>query len=197
MAPHRALLIPCQEGTENFSQNLAKSPLKTTLSSLKEDVLCDTINKNLHHVIRSAMKCIDLSRRELSPRKKRLLTHLLTAKTVKEAAEQAKVRLATAFSWLRDPVFKGELDRLRHQILEDVVNQLRASCMRSVETLVELRDNASETVRRGCANDLLEHYKGYTELKDLEARLEIIEQSLKQKDDLWPSNSKLIASKSY
>jgi transposase len=49
---------------------------------------------------------------KLNARQKKIMTYLLSCRTVKEASQKAGVRLATIFKWLKDPEFKAELPTL-------------------------------------------------------------------------------------
>lgn len=122
---------------------------------------------------------------ELNERQKRMLAFLLTCKTIKEASKKAGVRLATVFKWMRDPEFKAELERLREEIIGDVVNRLKIHCMQATEVLVDLLGSQSETVRRGAANDIISHTQSFMTLRDIEGRVEALEQSIKDKGEQW------------
>ncbi|BBI17509.1 Uncharacterized protein NCS13_1_1314 [Neochlamydia sp. S13] len=66
------------------------------------------------------------------------MTYLLSCRTVKEAAQKAGIRLATVFKWLKDPLFKAELDRLREKVISDVVDRLKVYCMQLVMSKIEI-----------------------------------------------------------
>ena len=103
----------------------------------------------------------------------------MSARTVREAAQQAKVRLATLYKWQKLPIFINELNRMREEVLEDVVSTLKTTSLRAVNTLAHLMDNSkSELVRRGSATDILTHCKAFIDLKDLTSRLESLEQQI-------------------
>lgn len=104
---------------------------------------------------------------KLTARQKNIITHLLCCRTVKEASQKAGVRLATVFKWLKDPGFKAELDRLREEVISDVVDRLKVHCMKATDVLVDLMESENETIRRGSANDILNHTHTFGEMREL------------------------------
>jgi hypothetical protein len=121
------------------------------LSLLKNGFNVKNMEKIFFILEVSAMKC-DL---ELNARQKKIMTYLLSCRTVREASQKAGIRLATVFKWLKDPVFKAELDRLREEVISDVVDRLKVHCMKATDVLVDLMESENETIRRGSANDIL------------------------------------------
>lgn len=114
------------------------------------------------------MKC----NAELNARQKKIMTYLLFCRTVKEAARKAGVRLTTVFKWLKDPLFKAELNRLREEVVSNVVDRLKMHCMKATDVLIDLMESENEAIRRGCANDILNHTHTFVEMHELAMRLE-------------------------
>lgn len=127
------------------------------------------------------MECITpiKNQAELNARQKKAILHLLSAKTVKEAAREAKIRLATLYKWMKCPVFRAELERLRSEIVSDTVAQLKVFSLQAVGVLADLMNSSeSEQIKRGCATDILENTRSFIQLRDLEVRLAAIENTL-------------------
>lgn len=84
------------------------------------------------------MKCITPIRNEieLNPRQRKALLYLLSARTVKQAAKESKVRLATLYKWMKIPEFRAELERLRSEIVADTCAQLKVHSLQVVEVLI-------------------------------------------------------------
>lgn len=123
---------------------------------------------------------------ELNERQKKILTYLLTCKTVKEAASKAGVRLPTVFRWLKEPVFKSELERLRSEVISDVVSRLKVNCVQASEVLFALLGSQNENIRLKASNDILTHTQTFMNSRDIEVRLEKLEQSINNKgNDQW------------
>lgn len=133
------------------------------------------------------MKCDS----ELNTRQKKIMTHLLCCRTVKEASQKAGVRLATVFKWLKDPIFKTELDRLREEVISDVVDRLKVHCMKAADVLVNLMESENEAIRRGSANDILNHTHTFVEMRELAMRLDAVEKTIKDRSEPWPSKDSL------
>ncbi len=81
----------------------------------------------------------------------------------------------TFYEWLKNPLFKSELDRLRNELINDAVCNLKANIGKAVNTLVILLDDTNSQVRRGAANDILNHIAKFKELQELEDRIESLE----------------------
>jgi hypothetical protein len=126
------------------------------------------------------MECIELVKKtELTPKQKKAILHLLSAKTIRDASISSGVRLPTLFKWLREPAFRDELDRLRDEVVSDVVGRLKTYSLEAVTVLGDLmKSSKSETIQSRCAKDLLENCRSFIGLKDLEVRLAAIESAL-------------------
>lgn len=128
---------------------------------------------------------------EFNARQKKIMTYLLCCRTVKEASQKAGVRLATVFKWLKDPLFKAELDRLREEVIADVVDRLKVHCMKATDVLVDLMESENEAIRRGSANDILNHTHTFVEMRELAMRLDALEKTIKERSEPWPSKDSL------
>lgn len=116
---------------------------------------------------------------EMNARQRKAILHLISARTVKQAATEAKIRLATLYKWMKCPVFRAELERLRSEIVSDTVAQLKVYSLQAVNVLAELMNTSeSEQVKRGCATDLLENTRSFIQLRDLENRLAALENAI-------------------
>ena len=112
---------------------------------------------------------------DLSPRQMMVIPLLLSCTTIREAAENAKIGQTKIFAWLKDPVFKKELERQRSLIIEMAVNKLKYSMTEAAVTLTELLHSDNDNVRRAASNDILNHVTKFTELFDFEQRLKTLE----------------------
>lgn len=127
------------------------------------------------------MECISFAdhKVELNPRQKKAILHLLSARTVKQAAKEAKIRLPTLYKWMKEVAFKDELERLRSEIVSDTVAQLKVYSLQAVGVLADLMNTSeSENIRRGCAGDILENARSFIQLRDMELRLEALERAV-------------------
>lgn len=116
---------------------------------------------------------------ELNPRQKKAILHLLSSRTVKQAAKEAKIRLPTLYKWMKESRFREELERLRSEIVSDTVAQLKVYSLQAVCVLADLMNTSeSETIKRGCATDILENARSFIQMRDMEIRLEALENAI-------------------
>jgi hypothetical protein len=127
------------------------------------------------------MECITpiKSEVELNPRQRKAILHLISARTVKQAAKEGKIRLATLYRWMKCPIFRAELERLRSEIVSDTVAQLKVYSLQAVGVLADLMNTSgSEQIKRGCAGDILENTRSFIQLRDMELRLAALESAV-------------------
>lgn len=111
----------------------------------------------------------------LSDRQQKALPFFIASSSEAEACRQAKVAKQTYYEWLKEPVFKAELHRLRNLVVEEAIEALKSHANKAVDTLVQLLDGPNPMLRRNVANDVLQHVIRLRELQEVEKRLEVIE----------------------
>jgi hypothetical protein len=111
----------------------------------------------------------------LSARQKKALPFFISSSSEVEACRLSKVSKQTFYEWLKNPLFKSELERLRNELINEAVGNLKANIGKAVNTLVILLDDTNSQVRRGAANDILNHIAKFKELQELEDRIESLE----------------------
>lgn len=112
--------------------------------------------------------------------KQKAIPFLLSCKDYSQASKEIGVSESQIFEWLKDPEFKAELDSLRNEIIEEAVNILKSSTVKAVTALRDLLDSSNEVVRRGVANDILNHVVKFKELQEFENRLTALEVATKE-----------------
>lgn len=116
---------------------------------------------------------------ELNARQRKAILHLLSARTVKQAAKEGRIRLGTLYKWMKDPLFRNELERMRSEIVSDTVAQLKVYSLQAVGVLADLMINSdSDSIKRGCAGDILENTRSFIQMRDMELRLEALEAAI-------------------
>ena len=116
-----------------------------------------------------------LSKRQLST-----LPHILSSPTYEEAARRANISSKQIYEWLKDPVFKSELEKQRNRIVQNAIDILRMNTIKAAEVLAELLSSSNETVKRRAVNDILNQVGKYIELQELESRIAILEEQIKR-----------------
>ena len=113
---------------------------------------------------------------QLTSRQITTLPYFAASASVEAACEAADISRETYYKWLKNPVFKSELDRLRNEIVNDAVNQLKVTTVKAATTLSLLLDrDDNPSVQRAAANDILNHVGRFKELQELQERIEKLE----------------------
>jgi hypothetical protein len=112
--------------------------------------------------------------------KETALPILATCANYSEAARQIGCSREEIYTWLKDPEFKVELERLRTDIVNDAISQLKNNATKATNTLVNLLEDESSQVRLKAANDILNHLGRFMELRELETRLKALEDATRK-----------------
>lgn len=119
---------------------------------------------------------------QLSPRQLKALHFFASSSSIDGACKEAEISRDTYYLWIKQPLFKSELEKLRNEIVNDAINQLKINTTKAATTLVSLLDRSdSPTIQRATANDILGHVIKFMELKELEERLSRLEIELRKK----------------
>jgi hypothetical protein len=116
---------------------------------------------------------IKLSRRQL-----KAIPFLIGSPTYTQGCEKAKINKTTLYKWLKNPEFRTELDRQRSEIVEAAFGMIAQNIEKAVSTLVGLLDTGDDRVKRLTANDIIGHFLKHKELRELEERIERIEERI-------------------
>lgn len=111
--------------------------------------------------------------------KENALVILASSPTYAEAARLLEVDPSTIYEWLKDKDFVARLEQARNFIVSDAINKLKIHTTKAVDTLAFLLDDESPQIRRGAANDVLNHVAKLWELQEIEERLSTIEKMQK------------------
>lgn len=115
----------------------------------------------------------------LSERQIKALPFFAGCSTFEEGCREAKVSKNTFYEWLKQPLFKAELTRLRDEIVADAITSLKSRVSKAVDVLGRLLDqNDNPSLLRGVANDIIGHVIKFKELQEIEQRLDSIERRM-------------------
>ena len=119
----------------------------------------------------------------MEAKQEKALAALLVCPTIAEAAKSARVGETTLFRWLQEPAFQEAYHAARLQVLSAATMQLRQATGAAVDTLKRnlTCGNASAEIR--AAATILEMAYKSAEVEDLAARVEAMEQFLKQQQE--------------
>jgi hypothetical protein len=115
---------------------------------------------------------------KLSRRQLKAIPFLVGSPTYTQGCDKAKINKATLYKWLKQPEFKAKLDRQRNEIVEAAFDMIAQNIEKAVSELIGLLDTGDDRVKRLTANDIIGHFLKHKELKDLEQRIERIEERL-------------------
>lgn len=117
----------------------------------------------------------------LSPRQLKALPTLAATSNCNEACKQARLSRDCYYKWLKQPLFKAILDKMRNEVIQEAVMQLKLGAVKAASTLVKLTDREDNpSVQRAAANDILSHVVKFQEQQELEERIAILEETIKR-----------------
>ena len=116
----------------------------------------------------------------LTARQSRIIPYLLAAPSLEEGCKRARVSKVTVYGWLKQEVFRHELKRQRDELIERALDSLKANVSKATETLVELLDSETESIRARAAEDIIEFAQKALEHEELERRIQALEEKLIQ-----------------
>jgi len=115
---------------------------------------------------------------KLTTKQAKAIPVLLAARSYEAGCKKAKVSKTTFYTWMQDEGFAAEFDRQRNEIIEVAFGMIAQNIEKAVTTLVGLLDSKNERVKRLTANNIIGHFLKRKELKDLEERIQRIEERL-------------------
>ena len=104
---------------------------------------------------------------KLTARQAKAIPALLAAPSYDKGCKKARISRTTLYTWLKEPVFKDELERQRDEIAAEAFGVLTQSLTKAVETLVSLLDNKDDRIKRLTAKDIIDFIIRHKENKDL------------------------------
>jgi AcrR family transcriptional regulator len=116
----------------------------------------------------------------LTAKQATVIPYLLAAPSFEEGCKRAGVSKTTAYTWLKEEIFRQELRRQRDELIERALDSLKANVSKATETLVKLLDSESEPMQARAAEDIIEFAQKAFEHEELEKRIEALEERLLQ-----------------
>jgi hypothetical protein len=110
-----------------------------------------------------------------------LLTALASGASVKEAARLTGIGERTAHRRLEDPIFQERISDMRSEFLSAAVGRLSETAMEAANTLRDLLNSQSDSVRLSAARAILEFAPKLRESVELERRMTEIEAEVLKK----------------
>ncbi len=111
----------------------------------------------------------------LSQRQLVALPYIVAEPTISEGARAAGIARMTLTRWMRDPVFREELERVRRNIAEFAFNELEGLTIKCVVRLQQLLDDPDPNVRHRALKTGLSTALTFRDQKEVQHKLELIE----------------------
>lgn len=111
----------------------------------------------------------------------RIMQALLTQPNITKAAEAAGVAPRTMRRYLADKEFSDEYEARRKALVQDATDQLKKALASAVDTVHEIMTKGANSEKLTACRTILEYCLKYTELYDIAARLDAVEEVLKDR----------------
>ena len=113
--------------------------------------------------------------------KERIMQALLSQPNAKKAAEAAGVTTRTVRAYLANKEFSDEYEARRKALVQDATDQLKKALSSAVDTVHEIMTKGANSEKLTACRTILEYCLKYTELYDIAARLDAVEEVLKDR----------------
>lgn len=123
--------------------------------------------------------CREMSENALSPKQHRAISALLTCNGITEAAAVAEVDPRTIGRWLKQPAFRAALTAAESDLIDGATRRLlrlQDGALQVVEGFLDAASTAPEGVKLRAALAALDHLLKLRSLRDIEQRLQALEQ---------------------
>src|SRR6266853_5664616 len=112
-------------------------------------------------------------------KKEEAIAALLTQRNVEEAAHATGIGTQTLLRWLKKPEFQVAYREARRAAFSQSIARLQQASSAAATTLLKimLDVNAPASTRVRAADSVLDHAKQAIELKDIEARVALLEEA--------------------
>lgn len=118
----------------------------------------------------------------ITGKQEKLITCLLTERTIEQACQKAGVGVVTYWRWMKQPAFLRAYRTSRRGILEGVVARLLGLTVAAVDCLERNLDCENPSVEIRSAALILDQAVKGIEVLELEGRIETLEALMKDKE---------------
>jgi hypothetical protein len=119
-----------------------------------------------------------------SRKEEQFIAALLTNPSIEAAAKSVGIGNATAWRWMQDPNFATQYREARREVMRHATARLQEAAREAVECLRDVqRTGESESARVSAARTILEQALKAADLEDVQERLDVLEQAVKNKDE--------------
>lgn len=117
---------------------------------------------------------------KLSEKQRNAIPKLISMPTISEGIKAAGISRKTYYAWMKQSVFKDEIEKQRNVIQKAALLALEQGMIKAVEGLTTLCDSQDNTTKRLACKDVLTFSFKYGENKRISERLAAIEEQLEK-----------------
>ena len=114
----------------------------------------------------------------LSPRQAAALPYIAAEATLSDGARAAQIAKSTLMRWMRDPIFRAEVERIRQNIADLAYSEIEGATLKGVLRIVQLLDHPDPGVRLRAGKTILATAMAVRRDKDIVLRLETLDNAL-------------------
>jgi len=118
---------------------------------------------------------MDNNEHNLTEKQLKTITKILESKSIVEGVKSARISRTTFYEWLKDPNFKGELERQQREIVSMALRDLKLCTSEAVAVIRKLLKAENERVRLNAAMSIIDNVSKFMEYEEIERRLEVLE----------------------
>lgn len=116
---------------------------------------------------------------KLSPIQLKAITILLSGQTKRRTCDELDIGESTLMAWLRDPLFREELEKRQNEVFEEACGRLKVTICRSIDVMSALLSSEDEAIQFKAAGKIIDSALRVKEILDIEPRLRALEESTK------------------
>ncbi len=114
----------------------------------------------------------------LTQRQALAMPYLASGASLAEAAQALSVHRSTLHRWMKDPIFRDELERVRRDAINLAYAELQGIALKSVSVLADLLDDPSPRVRNMAARTALHNAVKVKEARENHHRLDLLDRAI-------------------
>ena len=120
---------------------------------------------------------------KLSRNQEKAIAALITCNSIPAAAESIGIGEVTLWRWLKIEKFKAAFREARYEVVTQAIVKLQTNLTKAIDTLMEIAEDceAPASARVTAARTIIDQSLRAIEVEDLEARIYLLEQAVKDK----------------
>jgi ACT domain-containing protein len=118
---------------------------------------------------------VDEIEQKLTEKQKKAIVLIIEAKSISEGVKKSGISRTIFYEWMKTPQFKLEFIRLRKEVIELALHDLKASTGEAVKVLRQLLNAKNEGIRLRAALGMIEHIAKFIQFEEFEQRISELE----------------------